>query len=209
MGRIPCKMIYSRFIPGKPTPAILPIQLTGLNLNFFLTLFKCQYYSKVNYIKVWTYEKPPKALFIDCSTLLPNEKIRIREVNNYYLPDFCYPHVHMDNAQTNYVILIEDNENILWNSQNYFFSQKDIKLGENVKVETNSTEFVEEKQKVAPKMPFYKASGKVLTTTKDKGSSITAVKEFIENRRKNYRLDKYNAQFKKDEVEQDPDDLDF
>lgn len=206
MGLIESKFHYNRFIIGRPNIVVLPIQLVGLQGNYYHSNLTTPYYRTIEEVKLWTIEKyPPKAIFFDCSNIIAGKKYNLRDVAQL-LPKGFYLH---DDDKIRYdmiVIELQTNDNCDWLYNDERFMAEDV--GD---IQEKKDEVIDEVEndlknkpvvKKAPRIPLINASGKVLALTKEKGSTNEAIKEYLESRKKLYRTTKK----KKEESESEEDE---
>lgn len=143
--------------------------------------------SKIAHYKAWTFtDEIPNFLEIDISKVHPELPIQIKDVEKS-LPKHMHVHKDMIKEWDTKIFEIEpEDDNFMYDRE---FS-KDLPTREELDLSQQMNALGEDPDKRddekpfhVPKIPFRKASGKVLAATKDMGSTRESIEEYLEAKR--------------------------
>jgi hypothetical protein len=191
------KCCFNRFINGRPNIVNIPIHLAGLYNNKLISQFKCEYAANVKQLKVWAFDDDyPRYFEFNVENIGDDEPIHVKDFEERFLPDNLYLHKDMKNIWNRYIFKVFENENAFYFKRQRFEAEETI---DNVEV-VDPTKLVESNRSAnpkSPKIPLLKANSKIITQTKDKGSTDEAIKGVLETKHKAYLKNREKAREEK------------
>lgn len=229
----PVKVFFNRFLYGKPNIVNIPIEITGISKNVYISDVDCEYHQHVYSLRCWVFDdKIPKQIEISGEKSDPFEKILIKDIHDH-IPKNLHLHKSMFKIWWDPVFAIIPNNNVFYATREHpleYCSEflnteaeqlsKDTSNGvdlfnnqDKIKKETTNNANLKEKVKKTNKerkkeerkgyIPYTKVPGKVLMATKDKGSDKASVLEYLDKRRANPDKNKKKMNKKKEEKAED------
>ena len=198
----------------------MPIVISGLEKNLYYNLNQSAQFRDIEKFKVWTFtDEIPAFLEVSVDFVSPTNPIKLKELE-HYLPS--HMHFHRDNiSRANFnVFAVEYNDNYIFSNReipiDFDRSEKEFKdnmTDSNTQIAYSSSTITnivadENRKKKVPLIPFRIASGKVFAATKDRGSDVVAVKDYLKNQRLATMKENGGKKKKKKKDDDDDDDLD-
>ncbi len=166
----------------------IPIEITGLAKNPYITDFECDPYTHIHSVKVWTLtDNIPKQLEISAALSDPNHKILVKDLEEF-LPEHLHMHKDMHKLWWDCVFAIAKNNNLFWITREHPLEWEEMDDNEmknmmgDLKLEEEANK--SKKPKQAQIIPYKKVSGKVLMSTKEKGADKESVMEYLAQQKK-------------------------
>lgn len=195
----------------------MPIVISGLEKNLYYNNNDSAQFRDIEKFKVWTLnDEIPCFLEVPVDFVGPFNPIKVRELEQY-LPPHMHMHKEVIRLYNFNVFALEYNENFIFTDRELPIdlddSEKEYKdnMNEsNTRVQDtssiNTTKVKSEnKNKKVPLIPFRVASGKVFAATKDRGSDVNSIKEYLKNQQLNIIKE---GKKKKKKAQSDDSDLD-
>lgn len=155
-----------------------PIKLSGFAENHYINECECETKTTVEDIKCWFFsEDIPRILEIDCSDITPQDKFNLKEFIDRYLPLWLIPHKDVEPRLNDTILKIYENENTFAATREYAFEAPELKPKS-----TEDENNVNKKKGKYSKIPYLRASSKIITATKDQGSTREAIEGVLKDK---------------------------
>ena len=197
MNISPAKVYFNRFIYGKPNLVVIPIAITGISKNYYINYLNCEHHNPINKVKAWTLtDEIPKRIEISAELVDPYMKILVKDLDQF-LPSNLHMHQSMNKIWWDSVFTVKGNDNVYYATRENPIEwdendNDDIKelneqkidnvIDENTYKSKTKVKRLFDPTKVT--IPYKKVSGKVLTSTKDKGADKESVMEYLQQQKK-------------------------
>lgn len=163
----------------------------------------------IDYFTVWTYsENYPDVFEIDVKNLTPENVIKVKEFEEYYLPRNLYMHKSMKEFHRNYIFRLHDNENLLFYDDKHrpiLMQEQEFKASEvserdvdQIPLDDTYYKKKEWRLRKIPKIPAKIVSSKIIEATKSKGSTIEEIKKYVK-KKYDEKIQKFKTKLKKKE----------